>query len=556
MSGYHQTVPMAIASFLLMLASLTIQAQSPKQEVFRNGTIEGTVRDSAGSPVSEAYVRLENTGHLKVLETKTDVRGNFLFTSVPAGTYVLRVQKSGATASAAEAVTLASSARKHVDFLLVSSGGSQSSAGFESMAGDMQLDNKTDFEVAGVKDWTAAGGHGSDAGLRASESLARDTRALDKSLPSNGSSTLQVASQAEQNLRAALVSRPGDFDLNHQLGQLYLRSGRSREAVPLLEAASRINPADYRNGYALAVAYQAAGDLQAARDEVLKLASKGEHAELDHLLGDIDEQLDDPLSAVREYQRATQMEPTEQNYFSWAVELLIHRAIEPAIEVFTQGSLRYPGSERMLEGLGAALYASGSYDKAAERLCAASDLSPRDPSPYLFLAKMELAAPQPLTCAERKLARFVHDQPQNAEANYNYAVALRKREHGAGKLATTGEIESLLEKAIALDPQLADAYVELGALYSARGDFQRAIAAYQKALEQNPNVSEAHFRLGQAYKRVGEAEKAQVEFQAYERSSKSEAARIDERRREVRQFVIVLKQQPEQPTPVSDKSNN
>ena len=177
-------------------------------------------------------------------------------------------------------------------------------------------------------------------------------------------------------------------------------------------------------------------------------------------------------------------------------------------------------------------------------------------SPSLFLAKMEQAAPQPLTCAEEKLARFVHDQPENAEANYSYAVALRKREQGAGKLAAAGDIESLLEKAIALDPHLADAYVELGALYSARRDFERAIAAYQKALEQNANLTEAHFRLGQAYKRVGDGEKAQVEFQAYERSRKSEAARIDERRREVRQFVIVLKQQPERPTPLSDKSNN
>jgi tetratricopeptide (TPR) repeat protein len=555
MSGYRQTVRIPIASLVLVVLSFTAQAQSPKQDDSGNGTIEGSVRDRDGNPVSQAYVGLENTVQAKPRETRTDAHGNFLFTSLPAGVYVLRARKPSATESAAESVTLSFSARKRVDLVLLSPGASNSPPASQTLAQAMPLDNQTDFEVAGVKDWTAAGGHGSDAGLRASETLARDTRAMENPASSR-SRNPPLSSASEQNLRAALVSRPEDFDLNHQLGELYLRSGRIREAIPLLEAAFRINPSNYTNGYDLALAYQAVGNLGAAHDQLGKLSGLGEHAELDHLLGEIDEQLGDPLAAVREYERATQMDPSETNYFSWAVELLIHRAIEPAIEVFTKGSVRYPSSERMLAGLGAALYASGSYDKAAERLCAASDLNPRDPAPYLFLAKMEQAAPQPLTCAEEKLARFVHDQPENAEANYSYGVALRKREQGAGKLAAAGDIESLLEKAIALDPHLADAYVELGALYSARRDFERAIAAYQKALEQNANLTEAHFRLGQAYKRVGEGEKAQVEFQAYERSRKSEAARIDERRREVRQFVIVLKQQPERPTPLSDKSNN
>jgi len=44
---------------------------------------------------------------------------------------------------------------------------------------------------------------------------------------------------------------------------------------------------------------------------------------------------------------------------------------------------------RMLAGLGAALYASGSYDEAARRLCDVSDLTPADSGPIFFLGKME-----------------------------------------------------------------------------------------------------------------------------------------------------------------------
>ena len=544
MTGYNTTLLTAIGSLLLNAALLTAQVQGGQDSNSGLTTIEGMVRDSGGNPVPEASVQLEKSGGLEQRETKADGRGRFVFSSLPAGSYIARAQKSGVAGRAVKSVVVSGGIGKHLELVMVSSAG-RAPDEKQMTAQTMPLDNKTDFEVAGVTDWTAAGGHGSDANLRTSETLARDARALQNPHPRGQSSSAPISSPSEEGLRSALARRPADFDLNHQLGELYFRSGRSREAIPLLEAAYRANPGNYTNGYDLVLAYEAAGDLRAARDQVRKMLGGREGTDLHRLLGDIDEQMQDPLSAVREYERATQIEPSERNYFSWAVELLVHRAVQPAIEVFTRGSEKYPSSGRMLEGLGAALYASGSYDKAAERMCAASDLNPHDDRPYLLLVKMVQSAPQALPCAEQKLERFVHDQPANALANYDYAVALRKREQGSGKVATSNEIESLLQKAITLDRHFADAYLELGALYSARGDSGRAIAQYRKALEENPDLTEAHFRLGQAYKRVGEPEKAREQFQAYDRGRETEAAAIDARRREVRQFVIVLKQQPE-----------
>ena len=42
----------------------------------------------------------------------------------------------------------------------------------------MEFADKPNFTVAGVTDWTAVGGHGSDATLRTSEALARETVTL------------------------------------------------------------------------------------------------------------------------------------------------------------------------------------------------------------------------------------------------------------------------------------------------------------------------------------------------------------------------------------------
>jgi tetratricopeptide (TPR) repeat protein len=276
-------------------------------------------------------------------------------------------------------------------------------------------------------------------------------------------------------------------------------------------------------------------------------------ADSHRLAGDHAEHSGDPLAAVREYEQAARLNPSEQNYFAWGTELLLHRAIKPATEVFSKGSAAHPKSARMLAGLGAALYAGGAYADAARRLCEASDLQPADPTPYLFLGKMEKAAPDPLPCVEQKLARFTHDQPTNALGNYYYAVALWKRGRGGENSANLQEAEALLQKAVSVDPKLGEAFVQLGVLYSARGNFPQAIGAYKKAIEVNPESGEAHYRLALVYKRVGQDEKSEQELQLYKQADKSETAAVEQQRREIRQFLIILQDQPQTSAPTPAK---
>jgi tetratricopeptide (TPR) repeat protein len=276
-------------------------------------------------------------------------------------------------------------------------------------------------------------------------------------------------------------------------------------------------------------------------------------ADSHRLAGDHAERSGDPLAAVREYEEAVRLNPSEENYFAWGTELLLHRAIKPAAEVFEKGTTAHPKSARMLAGLGAALYASGDYANAAHRLCSAADLQPSDPTPYLFLGKMEKSAPDPLPCAEQELARFAHDQPSKALANYYYAVSLWKRGRGSENAATLQQIEALLQKAVAADPKLDEAFVQLGVVYAAKGNFQRAISAYKKAIEVNPQSGEAHYRLALAYKRAGEEPKSEQELQLYKRADKTETAAIERQRHEIRQFLIILKDQPQASAPQPEK---
>lgn len=248
----------------------------------------------------------------------------------------------------------------------------------------------------------------------------------------------------------------------------------------------------------------------------------------------------DALEAVREYQRAAELNATEPNLFDWGAELLMHRADEPATEVFAKGHRLFPRSTRMLLGLAAAWYARGDYEQAARRFFEACDLNPGDPGPYLFLGKVQSVEIVKLEGYVERLARFATLHPDNSWANYDYAVALWNQRKGPDDSETPARVRELLEKAIRLDPGLGAAYLQLGILYSDRNDDARAIAAYRKAIEVSSQMDEPHYRLGQAYERSGQKAKARQELEAYEQMSKKLRQEIERERSEVQQFVFEL----------------
>jgi tetratricopeptide (TPR) repeat protein len=406
----------------------------------------------------------------------------------------------------------------------------------------MEFADKPDFTIAGVTDWTAVGGHGSDSTLRTSEDLARETLAL------KSPGEAKQAFESESKLRAALAGAPGNFAANHQLGAFYLHAGRYRESIPLLQAAYQADPSNAGNEYDLAAALMGGGDFSLAREHAQKLLARQDKADLHRLLGELDEKVSDPLAAVHEDEQAVRLDPNEQNYFAWGSELLLHRAVWQAAEVFRQGTKAYPKSARMLTALGAAQFAGALYEDAAVSLCAASDLNPADPQPYLFLGRIEMAAPTPLGCVAPRLARLVEEQPQNSLANYLYAMAilksLQQTSNQTPDRKALQQAETLLNRAVTIDPKCADAYLQLGILYFSQHQTEKAIGYYSKAIEAQPQLGEAHYRLGVAYDRIGAPEKARQEFQLHDEIEKQQAATVERQRREVKQFLVVLEGQP------------
>jgi tetratricopeptide (TPR) repeat protein len=274
-----------------------------------------------------------------------------------------------------------------------------------------------------------------------------------------------------------------------------------------------------------------------------RLAEK-ETADLHFQLAELEESRVRPLDAVKDYQRAAELQPIENYLFAWAAELLLHRAFEPASEVFAKGQRLYPRSIRMRLGLGAALYAQGFRQEAAKTFLDASDLDPSDATPYLFLGRLEAVETDLLPGSTEKMKRFVSLHPESGMAHYLYAVALAKQ---GGEQQNSATVESQLQTAVELDPHLGDAYLQLGIYRSRRQDFPGAIAAFQKAIETTPLPDQAHYRLAEVYRQMGNTEKATTETALFKQISEQKKTEADRERHEIQQFVYTLRDQPTAP---------
>ena len=340
----------------------------------------------------------------------------------------------------------------------------------------IEFSDEPRFTVAGVTDASALGGHGSDRAVRNSDALSKEAVALAREKPNSSDA-------------AAKPPVP---------------------AIPRTEAELRAS-----------------------------LAQK-ESAIAHFQLAEIEEGSGRPLEAVKDYQRAAELQPSEPHLFAWGAELLLHHAPEPATEVFAKGHRLYPRSVRMMLGLGAAQYAQGFKEDAAKIALDASNLDPSDPAPYLFLGRIQdIENSFPPGWVER-IERFVDLHPENAMAHYLWAVALARSGDEQKRVAT---VEAQLETAIKLDPGLGNAYLQLGILRSQRNDDAGAILAFQKAIETTPLPDEAHYRLAAIYRRKGEREKAAKETELFKQCSEQKRQDAERERHEIQQFVYTLRGQ-------------
>ncbi len=343
---------------------------------------------------------------------------------------------------------------------------------------------------------------------------------------------------AQAAFERARTLDPQSFDANHNLAAVELLKGQVSAAKPFLEAAHTARPDDDRTTYNLALASMLTGHLREGKELTNSLLSKADSSELHTLLGRINEKEGNFLPAADQFAMAAKVDPSEDNLFVWASEMLLHRTYEPAIQIFREGTRRYPNSPRLWVGLGMSLYSRGEYKDAIQALLQAARLDPKDPRCYLFLSKAYLSAPDQAQAVIDVFRRYAELEPRNARAQYYYAMSLWK-----GRREQSGDIdypavEALLQKSVQLDGSNADVHLQLGILYNDMRAYEKCLPEYERALQLDPGLAEAHFRLGRFYLRAGEKEKSEVELARFKTLQAEHQAEVDKERAEVQQFVV------------------
>lgn len=447
--------------------------------------LRGKVCDSASKPIASATVILQAEDQTKLVTVQTGADGAFTFQSLHAGIYRLQVSAAGFVGVSIPVGPI-SAENEGLETIVLKS--ENTNAATPSSAAPQFFD-QPQFTVSGVTDTTNLGGHGSEPVMRNREAVAKEVTSLGGNSPTRTS-----------------------------------------------ENAS--------SGYDLALRYANAGEYAHARDQLLSVMAHQPTAEAHHLLASVDEKLGDSLDAVQEYERAAELDRSEPNVFDWGSELLLHHAAEPAVEVFAKGRRLFPASTRMLIGLAAAEFSAGSAERAVQLLCQGSDLHPEDPLLYEFLGKIQRSENTISADSVERFHRFVKLRPDDANANYLYAVALWKRNQPTSSEATMAEMQSLLNTAIRLDGKFAAAYLQLGVLHATEQNSAAAIADFQHAIENQPDLEEAHYRLAQAYRAAGKMDEARSEVGTYQRLRQQSKQETEREHHEIKQFVYSLRDKP------------
>jgi tetratricopeptide (TPR) repeat protein len=326
----------------------------------------------------------------------------------------------------------------------------------------------------------------------------------------------------ERSLKDALRRNPESFDANHKLGEFYIRQGKLAAAIPYLEKAQQIDPKHYSNSHDLALAYFQAGDISRARAQIQSILKWRETAELHSLSGDVEDRAGNPVAAAEAFQRAARMDESEQNILDLGNSLIKINAFDAAVQIFSYGLEKYPGSAKLRVGMGIARYSRGEYSDAVKSLCEAADLDPADPRPYLFLGEMYGVSAEMADEITKRMAQFVRGHPGNAMAHYYYAVNLWKGRRDPDRPVDLNRVETSLKKAVAFDPKLSAAYFELGVLYSEQKRYTEAVDALRKAVSLQPDLAKAHYRLAQIYQRTGQKALAAREMEIHQKLKESE----------------------------------
>jgi tetratricopeptide (TPR) repeat protein len=266
-------------------------------------------------------------------------------------------------------------------------------------------------------------------------------------------------SKAADAYRAALKADPSATFIAEELSDLYIQSGRLREAVLDAEDALKQNPNDLNSRRLLARIYT-------------------------HLIGDQNDS-DMVKKAIEQYQKITEVDPKDLD--SWIMLGRLQKALmnsTEAMAAFKKALELEPDNEDAMTGL-ATVYADlGDNKAAAEMLRKVAD---KDPNPRSLTALAGVYEQlKDYSLAAEMLRRALDQQPGNTELRAALAEDLLFSDQLDDAL-------KLYQEAAADDPKDIKSELRISEIYRQKHDFVKAREAADKAKAIDPDDLEVQF---------------------------------------------------------------
>lgn len=316
----------------------------------------------------------------------------------------------------------------------------------------------------------------------------------------------------------AIRLRPDAAAFYSNLGLAYQSAGRPAEAIDAFRQALILKP-DYAEAHNnLGAAYRSEGRLGEAKGafrEALRL--RPDFAEAHSNLGQVLQQRGLVDEALASYRRALELKPNfAEAYFNLAsVYAALGQVEEQLANLRTAVNLR-PKFAAAQQQLGVLLTAHGRLEEALPHLQAWSSLQPGNPEARVHFERTLTALGK--TAAPPTAIPLPSKQTGAIDCK-NRADALLR----AGRVA---DAVAAYQEAIALRPDYAVAYNDMGNALQQLGKLDEAIKSYFRALEIDPKLAAAHSNLGVYFRDQGELEAATAHFEAAQKLQPSDTLRV------------------------------
>jgi len=305
--------------------------------------------------------------------------------------------------------------------------------------------------------------------------------------------------EAASQLNEALKLKPDFAEAYNNLGIVFKQQNKFEQAISNYKKSLELRP-DFDhalNNIGLALEMQ--GKLNEAIDyyrQALKV--KPDYADAHYNIGNALQSAGRPDEAAGHYREAIRVKQDFADAHNNLGALLMkQKKTDEAIEHFKQALKIDPKSAESHANLGNAFQEKGKLDDAIKHYREALRIRPD----FTEVSQSLAAALKSQGRLDEAVSQLQNSDSNDVEAQYALANAFASQ----GKL---DEAIKIYRRIVAVRPDYADAYVNLGVAVAMKGNIDEAVTAFRQALKLKPENAETHYNLGYALSLQGKPDEA------------------------------------------------